>query len=217
MRSRLITLILGIALMFSLLALAPKLFGFRWPGNHQGYEPVQPIAFSHRLHAGELGISCTYCHHGAEKSKHAGIPSAELCLNCHKSVTAPQVDQQAENDLAKKEKRDPNKLMSPELKKLFDALALDEKLQPIPGKKKQPIGWVQIHKLPAFACFNHQAHVTAGVDCKKCHGAVETMERVQQVGNLSMGWCVNCHREMEGKVGNAKQLAPSTDCAACHY
>jgi hypothetical protein len=217
MRSRIISLVLVIALVFSLLALAPKLLGFRWPGNNQGYEPAQPIAFSHRLHAGELGIACTYCHHGAEKSKHAGIPSGELCLNCHRSVKAQLLEQQAENDLAKAEKREPKKLLSPEVRKIYDALALDEILKPIPGKTSRPIEWVQVHKLPAFACFSHQAHVTAGVACQKCHGPVETMEKIQQVGNLSMGWCVNCHRDMNGKVGAGKKLHPSTDCAACHY
>jgi hypothetical protein len=217
MRNRLITLVLGLALLFSLLILAPKLFGFRWPGNHQGYEPEQPIAFSHRLHAGELGISCTYCHHGAGKSKHAGIPSASLCMTCHSSVQVPLVVQQAENEMAKLEKREPKKLVSPELRKLYDCLALDENLKPIPGQKAKPIDWVQVHKLPAFACFDHRAHVTAGVDCQTCHGPVETMERVRQIGNLSMGWCVNCHREMDGKHSAGKQLHPSTDCAACHY
>jgi hypothetical protein len=217
MRSRLITLILGIALVFSVLALAPKLLGWRQPGDNQGYEPVQPIAFSHRLHAGELGISCAYCHQGVEKSKHAGIPSGELCLNCHRSVRAPLAVQQAEDDLARAEKREPKKLVSPELRKLYDALALDENLKPIAGKKATPIAWVQVHKLPAFACFSHQAHVTAGVDCKVCHGPVETMEKVQQVGNLSMGWCVNCHRDMDGKVNSGKTVHPSTDCAVCHY
>jgi hypothetical protein len=151
------------------------------------------------------------------KSKHAGIPSGELCLNCHRTVKAPLAVQQAENDLAKIEQREPKKLFSPEIKKLYEALALDENSQPIPGKKARPIEWVQVHKLPAFACFSHQAHVTAGVDCKKCHGPVETMEKIQQVGNLSMGWCVNCHREMDSKVGAGKKLHPSTDCSACHY
>jgi hypothetical protein len=217
MRSRLTTLILVIALVLALLALAPKLLGFRRPGNHQGYEPVQPIAFSHRLHAGELGISCTYCHHGVEKSKHAGIPGGELCLNCHRAVQAQLSVQQVEDDLAKAQKREPKKMVSPELQKLYAALALDENLKPIPGKKPTPIAWVQVHKLPAFACFSHQAHVTAGVDCKVCHGRVETMEKVQQVGTLSMGWCVNCHREMDGKVHNGKTVHPSTDCAVCHY
>jgi hypothetical protein len=216
-RSRIFTLVLVIALVFSLLALAPKLLGFRWPGNHQGYEPVQPIEFSHRLHAGELGISCTHCHHGAEKGKHAGIPAASLCMNCHNSVKAPLAVQQAENELAKAEQRDPKKIISPEVQKLYDALALDDSGKPIPGKAAKPIDWIQVHKLPAFACFDHRAHVTVGVECQKCHGPVESMERVQQVGNLSMGWCVNCHRDTDGKVSGGKQRHPSTDCAACHY
>jgi hypothetical protein len=217
MRSRLITLVLGIALVFSLIALAPKLYSFRWPGNNQGYEPAQPIAFSHRLHAGELGIGCAYCHTGAEKSKHAGIPAAGQCLNCHKFVKSSLAAQQAENELAKQEGRPADKLFSAELRKLYDAEALDEDGKVIPGKKKTPIAWVQVHKLPAFACFDHRAHVTAGVACQKCHGQVEAMDTIRQVEHLSMGWCVNCHREAD-KVGNGgKKVHPSTDCAACHY
>jgi hypothetical protein len=193
MRGRLTTLVLVIALVFALLAVAPKLYSFRWPGNHQGYEPEQPIAFSHRLHAGELGIACTHCHTGAEKSKHAGLPAAGQCMNCHKFVK------------------------SPALAKLYEAEGFAEDGRPLPGKKKTPIEWVQVHKLPAFACFDHRAHVTAGVACQKCHGPVETMERVRQVGNLSMGWCVNCHREAEKTGIGGKKVRPSTDCAACHY
>src|SRR5262249_37877674 len=149
----------------------------------------------------------------AEKSKHAGIPSGQLCMNCHQSVKAPLAVQQTENDLARAEKRDPRKVVSPELQKLYDALALDANLKPVPDRQAKPIEWVQVHKLPAFACFSHQAHVTAGVECQKCHGPVETMERVQQVGNLSMGWCVNCHREAERTGIAGKKVHPSTDCA----
>jgi hypothetical protein len=217
MRSRLTTLVLVIALIFALLSLAPKLYSFRWPGNNQGYEPAQPIAFSHRLHAGELGISCIYCHNGVEKSKHAGMPSASLCLNCHKSVRSPLAAQQVEDELAKQQGRPAEKLFSAKLKKLYEAEALDENAKAIPGKMKTPIAWVQVHKLPAFACFDHRAHVTAGVACQKCHGPVETMEKMKQVEHMSMGWCVNCHREADKTGIGGKMVHPSTDCAACHY
>ena len=173
------------------------------------------MAFSHRLHAGDLQITCIYCHSGAETSRHAGIPSAGLCMNCHKTVTAPVAVIAAEEDTALKEKRKPHLKVSPELRKLFDAMGLDDQLQP--GKKPQPIAWVKVHNLPDFACFDHRAHVHAGVACQKCHGPVETMERIRQVEDLSMGWCVNCHREMNRTGVHGKKVSASTDCAACHY
>jgi hypothetical protein len=138
------------------------------------------------------------------------------------------------------------------MRKLYDALGLDEKLQPglgkqalpvlgastlglmaspldqgpllaasalIPGRTRQPkpIAWVKVHNLPAFTCFDHRPHTLAGVTCQHCHGPVETMERVRQVGDLSMGWCVNCHRETAQTGVAGKKVRPSTDCSACHY
>jgi hypothetical protein len=187
------------------------------PGNHQGYEPAQPIAFSHRLHAGELQISCLYCHAGAEQSRHAGIPASNVCMNCHKSVVASLGAVKDEDNQAAQEKRKPKLVVSTELRKLFDALALDEKLQPDPTKAPMPIAWVRVHNLPAFAYFDHRAHVNVGVACQRCHGAVETMERVRQVEDLSMGWCVNCHREASRSGVAGKKVHASIDCAACHY
>jgi hypothetical protein len=217
MKNRIVTIVLLVGLLFSGLALVPRLRSYNLPGNQQDYEPTQPIAFSHRLHAGELQMSCAYCHHAAEKSRHAGIPAASVCMNCHKHVTAPLIAINAEYLQADKEKRKPKTIVSPELKKLYDALALDDNLQPDPAKKPEPIKWVQVHRLPAFACFDHRVHVTAGVGCQHCHGSVETMERVRQVSDLSMGFCVNCHREVNEKGVKGKPVKASLDCAACHY
>jgi hypothetical protein len=216
MRSRVVTVVLVVGVAFSGLALAQRLSGYRLPGNQQGYEPEQPIAFSHRLHAGELQISCHYCHGGAEKSRHAGIPAASVCMNCHKTVTAPAVAVRAEDERAKAEGRSPRRVVSPELRKLYDALALDADLKPTAGKARG-VEWVRVHNLPDHACFDHRVHVGAGVACQKCHGPVETMERVRQVEDLSMGWCVNCHREVNQTGVSGKQVRASTDCSACHY
>lgn len=217
MKDRMITIVLLVGLVFSVSALTPKLANMRWPGNQQGYEPEQPIAFSHRLHGTELEISCIYCHSGAEKSRHAGIPAASVCMHCHKSVTAPLALVRAEEETAKKENRKPHFIASPELQKLCDALALNDQLLPDSTKTGKPIEWVRVHKLPDFACFDHRAHVAAGVMCQNCHGPVETMERVRQVNDLSMGWCVNCHRDASQTGVAGKNVKPSLDCGTCHY
>src|SRR5450759_5847234 len=127
--SAFLTLVLLTALAFSLLVLVPKFSAYALPGNQLGYEPAQPIAFSHRLHAGELQVQCLYCHSGAEKSRHAGIPATNVCMNCHRFVSAPLGEIRAEDELAKKEKREPRRVVSPEIPKIYDALALKEKMQ----------------------------------------------------------------------------------------
>lgn len=198
MTSRILTIVLIIAIVFTVIALTPRILAMRLPGNHAGFEPVQPIAFSHRLHAGELNIACIYCHSGAEVSRHAGTPAASTCMNCHRFVTAPRSMVRAEEELAKREKRKPRPVTSPELNKIYYAL-----------KTNQPIVWTRIHETPAFVYFSHSAHVNAGVQCQTCHGPVETMERVRQIESLNMGWCLACHRT------NARH--PSTDCSTCHY
>ena len=213
----LLTTLLALGVIVTSLILVDRLRSYPLPGSQQGYEPEQPIAFSHRQHAGDMQISCLYCHFGAETSRHAGIPPASVCMTCHRFVTAPQkalVDELLE---ARKARRPPQAVVSRELGKLYDALGLNDKLEPDPNKKPRGIAWVKVHNLPAFACFDHRAHVHAGLTCQRCHGAVETMERVRQVTDLSMGWCVDCHREtgpsrLAGKAGR-----PSTDCATCHY
>jgi hypothetical protein len=216
-RSRIVTAVLLVGLVFSVLPLLPRLWAIPMPGNHRGYEPEQPIAFSHRLHAGELQMSCLSCHGDAEKGRHAGIPSANACMSCHRLVTAPLRDFQAEARLAKEENRPARAIISPELAKLYAALGLDEKMQPDSSRAKTPIRWVKIHNLPSFTRFDHSAHVNAGVDCKHCHGPVETMERVRQVEDLSMGWCVQCHRDAKEHGVASRPVRPSNDCSTCHH
>jgi respiratory nitrate reductase gamma subunit len=214
---RLTTALLLVGLVLTLVPLVPQLWAAHLPGNQQGYEPVQPIAFSHRLHAGELDISCLYCHGDAERGRHAGIASATVCLNCHRFITAPGRDRQAEEDLAREEHRPPRIIISPELAKLYAALGLDEKLQRDPTESPLPIHWAKVHNLPAFTRFDHRAHVHAGVACQRCHGAVESMERVRQVEDLSMGWCVQCHRDANENGVGGRAVHPSNDCSTCHH
>jgi hypothetical protein len=199
MRSRILTIVLAVGLAFSLALLVSRAAMFHLPGNQQGYEPVQPIAYSHRLHAGELQIQCQYCHFGADQSRHAGIPPAGVCMNCHRFVKATLGAVRAEDALAEKEKRAPRPVVSAELLKLYDAV-----------EQRRPIAWTRIHSLPDFVYFDHRAHVNSGVACQQCHGPVETMERVRQASDLSMGWCVNCHRA-------AAARGASTNCSTCHY
>jgi hypothetical protein len=206
MRSRVLTIVLGFAVVFSVMLLASRAAMFHLPGNHQGYEPVQPIAYSHRLHAGELQIQCQYCHFGADKSRHAGIPPASVCMNCHKFVTAPLGAVRAEDELAEKEKRAPRPVVSAELRKLYGAV-----------NGAQPIAWTRIHSLPDFAYFDHRPHVNAGVACQQCHGPVESMERVRQVSDLGMGWCVNCHRDASRTGIAGRRVNASTNCSTCHF
>lgn len=214
---RMITVVLLIGAIFSLAALGARMGSFHLPGNHQGYAPEQPIAFSHRLHAGELLIDCRYCHHGSDTSRHAGIPAASICMNCHAFVTDTFGSVRAEDEKAREEERQPRRMVSPELQKLYDALALDENMKPRADRKPQPIEWIQVHNLPDYVAFNHGAHVTADVACERCHGAVETMERVRQVEDLSMGWCVNCHRNVNRIGIGGRFVDASVDCGACHY
>jgi hypothetical protein len=217
LRKRILTLVLLVGLVLCSVVLVGRLKSYPLPGNQQGYEPVQPIAFSHKQHAGDMQISCLYCHFGAETSKHAGIPSASTCMSCHRFVTAPQKVLAEELIEARKARRAPRPIASPELQKLYDALGLDNKLEPDPSKQPRAIAWVKVHNLPAYACFDHRAHVNAAVECQRCHGPVETMDRVRQISDLSMGWCVDCHREAAVKALAGKVGKPSTDCATCHY
>jgi hypothetical protein len=205
--------VLAAALAISLVALV---FAVRLPGDTQGYEPVQPIAYSHKLHAGDLQIQCMYCHSAADKSRHAGIPSMNVCMNCHSGVQAGLAAVKAEEEAAAKEQRAAQTIVSPELKKLYDALALDEELQPT-GEAVKPIAWKRIHKLPDFVYFDHRAHITAQVSCQTCHGPIETMTRVSQYAPLTMGWCVNCHRDANESGIAGRQVHAPIDCVTCHY
>lgn len=169
------------------------LFGFDYGnkeiGVQKGYAPVQPINYSHELHAGTYKINCLYCHSGADKGKQATIPSASTCMNCHMHVTA-------------KDKY--NGSVSPEIAKIYAAVGWDpEKRAYDPSKPKTPIKWVRIHNLPDHAYFNHAQHVKIGkVECQACHGPIETMKVVSQQRSLQMGWCINCHREAKVDVAN---------------
>ena len=137
-------------------------------GINQGYAPKQPIAFSHKLHAGMYEIQCQYCHTGVERGKSATIPSVNICMNCHNAI----------------------KTESPEIKKLWTAV-----------EKNRPIEWVRVHNLPDLAYFNHAQHVkVGGLECQACHGAIQEMEVVQQHSTLTMGWCINCHRQTAVKA-----------------
>ena len=160
---------------------------FMQVGVDQGYAPVQPIHYSHKIHAGDNEIDCNYCHSSARKSKTSGIPSLNVCMNCHKNIGEVAEDT-ATPDYSKE-------FYDGEIAKLYDAVGWDEENQAYTGEEK-PVKWVRIHNLPDFAYFNHSQHVTvAGVECQTCHGPIEEMEVVAQFAPLTMGWCINCHRE----------------------
>lgn len=167
-------------------------------GVDQNYEPIQPIHYSHKIHAGDNKIECKYCHSSARVSKNAGIPSLNVCMNCHKNISEFQGDKDSTYVEYSKE------FYTAEIQKLYDAVGWDKNTMSYTGKVK-PVKWVRIHNLPDFAYFNHSQHVSvAGVECQTCHGPVETMEIMRQHSPLTMGWCVNCHRETNVKVeGNA--------------
>jgi hypothetical protein len=217
MQQRVITVVLLIGLCFGLITLVTGMSSWRLPDNEQGYAPKQPIEYSHRLHAGELGIDCMFCHTAADKSRHAGIPSTDVCMKCHKVVTSSFDVLQDEMNKADEEKRKPKQIVSEELRKLYDSLALDETLQPKEGATPESIKWVRVHNLPDHVHFDHRAHVAAGVTCQKCHGPVESMQRMEQFESLTMGWCVNCHQESTKTGINGKAVDAKTDCAVCHY
>jgi len=221
------------------LLLASAYFAYGWMmqvGVDQGYAPVQPIHYSHKIHAGDNKIECKYCHSSARVSKHSGIPSLNVCMNCHKSIyeyTGNPEGPSAE-DLANGYT---NEFYTGEIKKLYKAVGWDEETQSYTGET-QPVEWVRIHNLPDFAYFNHSQHVSvAGVECQTCHGPVEEMEIMYQHAPLTMGWCINCHRETNVKMeGNAyyeaihEELAKKygvdevtaammggLECGKCHY
>jgi hypothetical protein len=217
MTKRTIYIVVLIALLMGLVVLAQGAT-LRLTGNDQGYEPPQPVAYSHRLHAGELEIACQYCHYGAERSRHAGIPPTSVCMNCHRFVTAPQDQVKAEQARAQREGREPVQVTSAEIQKIYDSLGLDANGQRDPQKKQKAIRWRQIHHVPDFVYFDHRRHVAANVTCQTCHGEVQTMERVGQFADLSMGWCLTCHRDNNTKASQQGSAPRSSiDCVACHY
>ncbi len=166
-------------------------------GRNKGYQPVQPIYYSHKVHAGTNQISCLYCHGGAQDSKHANIPSVNVCMNCHMAIKeyagAPitREDGSSVNGTA-------------EIKKLYEYSGWnpDMKKYDKPGK---PIEWIRIHNLPDHVYFNHAQHVKVGQQkCQTCHGNIQEMPEVAQFADLSMGWCINCHRETKVQFNDSK-------------
>ena len=189
-------------------------------GVAQNYQPEQPIAFSHKIHSGDNGIDCNYCHHTARDSKHAGIPSLNVCMNCHTYIN--------EGTITGKE----------EINKIYAAIGFDPSTRTyIPNYEEQPVEWVRVHNLPDLAYFNHSQHVNvAGVECQTCHGEIEEMDEVYQYSKLTMGWCINCHRETEVDIDNpyyhdlhknwidkyhgediTVDMIGGRECAKCHY
>ncbi len=170
-----------------------------------GYTPQQPIDYSHKLHAGDMGMDCRYCHNTVEKSGYAAVPPVQTCMNCHTKV-----------------KTDSVKLLP-----LREAWA-----------SGQPIEWVRVHNLPDYAYFNHSAHLAAGVGCSTCHGRVDQMIRVGQKEPLTMGWCLECHRnpgpnlrdkqditkmdwqpnspDHPAVTADGRKVSPPTHCSGCH-
>lgn len=200
-------------------------------GVEQGYEPQQPIAYSHKVHAGDNKIDCNYCHSSARHSKHSGIPSANVCMNCHKAIDGSEIKNE-KGELKYGGDR------SPEIAKIYAAIGWDpDKFDYKENHTPEPIRWKRIHNLPDLAYFNHAQHVNAGkLECQTCHGPIEEMEEVYQYAELTMGWCINCHRETEVKTGNgyyegyAEQIKEhyhtekvtvdkigGMECGKCHY
>ncbi|MVT06932.1 c-type cytochrome [Chitinophaga sp. ysch24] len=201
-------------------------------GRQKDYMPEQPIFYSHKVHAGINQINCLYCHAGAEKSKHAMIPSENICMNCHKTIS-----EYGGPDLYTAEGKKVNG--TAEIQKLYDHVGWDSKAQSYtkPGK---PIEWTKIHNLPDHVYFNHSQHVVAGKQqCQTCHGAITEMDEVHQFADLSMGWCVNCHRTTKVQFADNKyysifekfhqdikdhkidsvtvEMIGGTECQKCHY
>lgn len=201
-------------------------------GRQQDYMPHQPIFYSHKVHAGTNQINCLYCHSGAEKSKHAMIPAENVCMNCHKAIT-----EYTGADLFTAEGQKVNG--TAEIQKLYDHVGWDKEAQRY-TKPGQPIEWTKIHSLPDHVYFNHAQHVNAGkVQCQTCHGEIQNMDEVFQFADLSMGWCINCHRTTnvqmkennyytifeklhkdvkDGKISGATvEMVGGTECQKCHY
>jgi len=155
-------------------------------GVAQGYQPTQPIAFSHKIHAGEQKIDCNYCHSGARHSKTSGIPSANVCMNCHTYIN------------------EGTQTGTTEISKIYEAVGYDPETRAYKENYEvKPIEWVKIHNLPDLVYFNHAQHVTAGKqECKTCHGPIEEMDVVEQFAPLTMGWCIECHRKTEVNTDN---------------
>jgi len=204
-------------------------------GRNKSYQPEQPIYYSHKVHAGINQVNCLYCHGGAQDSKHASIPSMNVCMNCHMAINEYKGPK-----FYTEEGEEVNG--TAQIQKLYEYAGFT------PGKpwdpsKAKPIEWVKIHNLPDHVYFNHSQHIKAGkVQCQTCHGEITNMDEVKQFADLSMGWCINCHRETKvqfkengfysiyekyhedlknGKIDSAKGITVEkiggTECQKCHY
>ena len=204
-------------------------------GRNKDYQPEQPIMYSHKVHAGINQINCLYCHGGAQDSKHASIPSLNVCMNCHMAINeykGPKFYTEAGEEVNGTE----------QIKKLYEYAGFTPG-KPWDASKAKPIAWIKIHNLPDHVYFNHSQHIKAGkVQCQTCHGEITNMDEVKQFSELSMGWCINCHRETKvqfkengfysmyekyhedlknGKLDTTKGITVEkiggTECQKCHY
>ena len=198
-------------------------------GRQQGYAPEQPIAFSHKVHAGINKIDCKYCHVGAERGKAAVIPSLSVCMNCHYNIQG----------VTGTDPNYPKAVYDKEIAKIYSYIGFNAESLKYESEPK-PIEWTKIHNLPDHVYFNHSQHVkVAGLECQTCHGQIQEMDVVQQMENLSMGWCVNCHRNtnvnfttnefykpyevLHEKIKNGEMESVkaedigATECQKCHY
>lgn len=201
-------------------------------GRHQNYQPEQPIFYSHKVHAGTNQINCLYCHTSAQQGKVAGVPSVNVCMNCHAAINEYKGEQLVN---AEGKKIDG----TAEIQKLYDYAGWDPQTKRY-AKQGKPIEWVRIHNLPDHVLFNHSHHlVNAKQNCQTCHGEIQTMHEVKQFADLSMGWCVNCHRNTkvqfkengfysiyqkyhhdlkEGKIDSVTaEMIGANECQKCHY
>ncbi len=202
-------------------------------GRMQNYQPEQPIFYSHKVHAGVNQISCLYCHGGAQAGKHSNIPSLNICMNCHMAIN----EYKGKEKLYTADGKEVNG--TAEIQKLYKYAGFESGQTWNPEKAK-PIEWVKIHNLPDHVYFNHSQHVVAGkVACQSCHGEIQKMDEVYQFSNLSMGWCINCHRESnvkftengfysiyekyhdaikKGEMDSVSvEAIGGTECQKCHY
>lgn len=207
-------------------------------GRSKGYQPVQPVYYSHKVHAGTNQISCLYCHGGAQDSKHANIPSVNVCMNCHVTIN----EYNGKEKVYREDGTEVNG--TAEIQKLYKYAGYNPALSKTwdPSKAK-PVEWVRIHNLPDHVYFNHSQHIKAGkVQCQTCHGEIQKMDEVKQFADLSMGWCINCHRTTQvqfkdngfysiyqkfhddlknGKLDSAAGITVEkiggTECQKCHY
>lgn len=174
--TNLLPLKIAVCVIFVVLGLTAAFSYYATPkAQRVGYQPDQPIAYDHDLHANQLGIDCRYCHSSVDKSPSAGIPTANTCWNCHQHVAKG----------------------SDKLAPLRAAMGVDKDHAVIEGAVKKPIEWVRITKAPDYVYFDHSAHVNRGVSCKSCHGDVNHMEKVYHAKDLSMAFCLDCHRAPE--------------------